>query len=518
MKFLVGLLLGTFSTFAADTFVLHGLTNITLGQAVYGSNEYRSRAFVNLRSNGLDGVSIHLGEADSGVFVYPSVIDDTDAGNFMSGQLYGSVNGETNRLICSMRCHEQQDGYHPVQIDFSPLGLTVFTYQAFYEGELVAQSPPKPGYLVAYGNYFNPLYPRVNPFWRMRDGSVGALIEFPTLEDFPGPNLDLPGVGEVLADRLFIRLDELTNRVDFTSRLDVFGGGGLEWFSIYDARLGMFRRPHKALPNTLLQAAAGTLTLARVAAPDDSGVAIELEQSGRFDVTFAPIQFLSNATLVVSAIGVGSSGSGDTLGTARITGAADELALSAYLAIAPTNVQTIVYRQGMEVVRQTGSNALIRATARLLGCAVQARHTGEPPGFHLRLDRTVPITLPDQTSHDGDEVRFATSDPAIFVALETLVLTASAMDLFTIAAEAEQEAARPRLHIFRAPDAVTLSWIDPNKIFTLESTPSLTLPFYWRGITPAYTTGTATVSFELDGSTHDFFRLSTTPRPRYDDD
>src|SRR5688572_8584331 len=172
MKLLAGLLLGTLSATAADTFVAHGLTNITIGQATYASNQYTGPRFSNLRTNGSDGVSILLGEADSGVFVYGYVTDDPRAGSFVAGKLYGSINGETNRLICSMRCHEQRDGYHPVEIDFSALSPSLLTYQAFYEGALVAQSPPRPGQMVAYGNWFDPLHPRVNPFWRMRDGSV----------------------------------------------------------------------------------------------------------------------------------------------------------------------------------------------------------------------------------------------------------------------------------------------------------------------------------------------------------
>jgi hypothetical protein len=100
----------------AQTVVLHGLTNVTIGSTIYGSNYYGKNIFYNL-TNANDGVSIHLGEADSGVFVYPVTDGDPPPGSFMAGEVYGSVNGEMDRLICKMRCHEEQDGIHPVQID-----------------------------------------------------------------------------------------------------------------------------------------------------------------------------------------------------------------------------------------------------------------------------------------------------------------------------------------------------------------------------------------------------------------
>src|SRR5687767_2210770 len=141
----------------AQTFVLHGLTNVTIGNAVYGGNPY-GVVFQNLGSNGTDGVSIHLGEADSGIFVYPSTDDDPDRGNSMSGDVYGNVNGESNRLICRMRAHEQSDGVHPVQIDFSPVGATGFSYLTYERGHLVGSSTGHVGTIIVGGDYFNPLH------------------------------------------------------------------------------------------------------------------------------------------------------------------------------------------------------------------------------------------------------------------------------------------------------------------------------------------------------------------------
>src|SRR4026209_956520 len=112
----------------------------------------------------------------------------------MLGEVYGNVNGETNRLICRMRCYEESDGVHPVDIDFSPMGATSFTYIAYEHGQLVGISTGQVGRVVVGGDFFDALYPRVNPFWRMPDGSIGALIDFMDLGGFPGSNIYIPGI------------------------------------------------------------------------------------------------------------------------------------------------------------------------------------------------------------------------------------------------------------------------------------------------------------------------------------
>src|SRR5688572_16566274 len=60
------------------------------GDYVSGSNDVENAVF---------GVSVHLGEAQSGVYIYPDDAGCLVDGEPMWGNAYGSVNGETNRLI-----------------------------------------------------------------------------------------------------------------------------------------------------------------------------------------------------------------------------------------------------------------------------------------------------------------------------------------------------------------------------------------------------------------------------------
>src|SRR5204863_4603717 len=92
------ILCGVCSSFGAQTFVTLGLTNTLLGNATYGIDPYYPD-WVTVGTNGDDGLSLYLGEADGAVFVYPTVYSDPSSGSFLSGKLYGSVNGETDRPI-----------------------------------------------------------------------------------------------------------------------------------------------------------------------------------------------------------------------------------------------------------------------------------------------------------------------------------------------------------------------------------------------------------------------------------
>jgi hypothetical protein len=501
------LFLAAATGFGAQTFVAFGLTNVTLGNAAYVLHPSDTSRFNNIGTNGDDGVSIFLGEADSGVFVYPSTYDDPYYGSFMLGKLYGSVNGETNRLISSVRGHKESYGYHPVQIDFGPLGSTHFTYQLFRGSSLVAQTGPHEGTMAVYGNYFDPYYPRVNPFWRMPDGSVGAIIEF----DTHAP-MSLPGLGDVRGDRVFIRAENPTNVVDYASRLDVTGGGQLFWFEIYGARLGMFRHAHLALADTLLQARERTLTLAHDGTNTTGpGVIIELDLATAFDLAFLPIELETNATFTMTAAGFGSA-PGEGFGSARVAHTGSALELSAAFDFATcSNTESVVYNNGVQVARADGTNVLVPASARLTGATLVARSQKGPPVFSLYLDQSVPVTLPNLMTYGGNEIRFVACSDAKFLALQSLALEATGLSSFTISNESSQPLERPRLDIARAGTHVELSWIDYNRLYRVQATDYLDSEACFNGQSaePTYTGDVARVLFEVDPgiSGAQFFRL-----------
>jgi hypothetical protein len=500
--FVVGFFLVTSSLFGAETFVAFGLTNVILGNAIYRSNLWGT-PFINVGTNGQDGVSVLLGEADSGVFVYPSTDSDPPRGSFMEGHIFGSINGETNRLICSMRAFELVDGTHPVEIDLSPLGSSHVTFQAFRGRQLVAQSGPQQGSMVVYGNYFTPYYPRVNPFWRMRDGSVGAVIEF----DTPAP-MNLPDIGEISAERVFIRADNPTNVVDFTSRLDITGGGPLGWFAIEDARPGVFGSAHKALGATLLDARAGTLTLSypptNAPAP---AVLIEVDFAARFEATFVPLELNTNQSFTFTGVDVIE---GQLLGSLRL--ARDETSLSITAQFGSDSLDVVVYENGLEKGRVAGTNATLGASARLIAAALSTPMAEGQPGLGFRFDQTVPITAGNVT-YQGNEIRFLYRNPVHILTIAKVAFEAEGLASFTITDEQRLPWTQPRLEIVQVGTRVEISWTDANRVFTLEASPQVDCCFTIFGVTPTYNGNVATVILELDAEDPDalYFRLNSSP-------
>jgi hypothetical protein len=490
------------TAFGEQTFVAFGLTNVTLGNAVYGSNQYYGFIYSNLGTNGTDGVSVDLGEADSAVFVYPSTDLDPATGSFMAGSLYGSVDGQTNRLICTIRCHEQSDGYHPVAIDFSPLGPTHLTFLAFRSGQLIAQSDPQADPMVVYGTYFTPYFPRVNPFWRMPDGSIGALIEFTE-----PAGMSLPGVGDVTADRVFIRADNPTNMVNFTSRLDITAQ--LPYFQIYDQRLGMFHRAHRALGGAHLRARDRTLQVANLGGDDEDGVAIEVDAAVRFDLAFAPMQL--NVTDQLTILGVGNSDLGAVLGSARMARPENALELSARLEDT-ANHQVVVLSNGVPIGTAAGTNVVVPSSPAVVGCELHSQFTSGQPAMIVRLGQAAAVTLPDQTSVMGDEIRF-TGDGR-FGVIKMLALNSTGLEEFTIVSETAHSPPRPQLQVARAVDQLELSWTDPYRVFGVETARSLDWTFYVLDLPINYVGDQATMIVPVFDPRYEgaaFYRVSSMP-------
>src|SRR5438046_1579769 len=85
-------LLTTARADSPQSLVAFGLTNLTLGQAVF-SSEATAPVVTNLSSNGVDGVSVLLGEADAGAFLYVDTAAYPEDGDYLIAKAYGKVSG-----------------------------------------------------------------------------------------------------------------------------------------------------------------------------------------------------------------------------------------------------------------------------------------------------------------------------------------------------------------------------------------------------------------------------------------
>ena len=520
---------------ATDSITNFGLLHVPVGQALVSSDG--STVVNNLGTNGGDGVSIVLGESDSGIFFSPSVMNDPEPGDFLHAEVYGQLNGVTNQLLATVRGWNIGWGDYAASVDFSPVGGSSLTLIAFSGSQVVGTvTNVESSFSVGWGGSGNPLR-RVAPFWRMPDGSTGALFEFlwPTWfgsDGFP------------TADRYFVRVENPTNAVGFVSRTDVtsqdlpqtygesetnYYGTGIIAFSLWDIRLGMFHRPHLTFGSNVFHAAGGRLTT--ISDPDAlATVAVELERNTEFHADLLPIDLSSeDSSVTVTGIGNAAGIAGSDLGVMRIEQTNESLRISAQFGIAPRFAQIIVLAGGIPV----GTNGVPReevwvTTAglrRVIGSGLLARTLTSLPGFTVRLDATTTFLTPTGNRFEGDEVHLLASDPAHFESLDTFVLTTAGLPSFTIVGESSAPFTLPLVRVVRSGTNVVFSWPDPNEIFLLERVFVLSSPadgewtpeggvFETVTNTPSFANDFRSLRLPIDTTTHRFFRLRHgEPRP-----
>ena len=522
---------------ATDSITKFGLLHVSVGQALISGDG--NTVVNNLGTNGGDGVSIFLGESDSGISFSPSVMSDPEPSDFLHAEVYGQLNGVTNQLLCTVRGWNVGGSEYSASVDFSPLGGNSLTLVAFAGNQLVgtvANVDMDDGFWVGSDGWGNPLR-RVAPFWRMPDGSIGALFEFswPTwfgTTAFPA------------ADRYFIRVENPTNATGFVSRMDItsqdlpqnygepetnYYGSGVTGFSLWDVRLGMFHRPHFTFGSTFLQATGGRLTTV-----SDAGalaeIAIELDRNTAFQAELLPVDLSAEGSrMTVTGVGNAAGVVGSELGFMRVETTNETLRISAQFSIAPRFAQVVVLAGGIPV----GTNGVTReevwvTTAgleRVIGSGVLARTLTSLPGFTVRLDATTTFLTSTGNRFEGDEVHLLASDPAHFESLDTFVLTTVGLPSFTIVGESSAPFIPPLVSVVRSGTNVVFSWPDPNEIFLLERVFVLSSPADgpWPPEGGVFETVTNAATFRndfrsltlpLDSTPHRFFRLRHgEPRP-----
>ena len=464
--------------------VVFGLTNSVLGEAVItsGSSVYSALEVVDTGPNGMDGISIHLGEADSGVFVYPYAGNwgDYSESWFMLGTAYGRVNGQSNALVATLRGTKPYYETYPVEADLSPLAPQSLSILVWSNGVLVADatnSGPIGGVTVRSSST---LGPRANPLWRMPDGTVGALIEFteggyqPVVASIEGPF----GESEVFGNRIFIRANSPSNVVDFISRLDVVLGGGLTTFSLNDERPGVFGRPHRVLGAALIEPALARLPLTRMAQAypgEGFGVLAELRGDRQLNLGLEPLA-LSNASAQLS---FSLSGAAELHFRSSTNSLAVYPVFSGFDGYQPLNV--FAYRQGILQGTASGTNFQTigwiavpdtNEWPRIIGCGGSAQ-TNSDLAASFSLDRVVTFTGADGTELHGDYFRIAaTNAKTYFTADASATLSATDVSAFAITSE-DATFLPPPLSIARQGAEYIISWPARNLPLVLESSPTL---------------------------------------------
>ena len=425
------------------------------------------------------GVSVHLGEAQSGVYIYPADAGCRADNMSMWADAYGSVNDETNRLISSIKGTRVYWGYYRVKVDFTSLGATGYTYQVWSHGtKMMHVTNHGPCSSISTYN-IEDRDPRANPFYLTESGPA-ALIEFPYGTQFMLEDESRTTAG----DRILIIAEGVTNQVDYVSRVDVFGSENLPAFAINSARIGMFGLPHAALGDANFIASSGRLTAERSQDTNrfrsGTGVLVDFKNPvTRWQTRTEPFALEeTNAQFMLSATGLRSSEEPYTpqyFGPAGFTRSSGVLHLSGdFTYLRASNCMLRVFLGDAPSGTILGANgsslATLADTNRVIGWSA-ALET-----FSFSLAEATPVTGHDGTLLEGDRFEFAPYQNEMHIGqLYDANVVAQGTPRYTIISESTEEAPVPELkmQIDRAPSGLVVSWphrlwfylVSRNKVF-----------------------------------------------------
>lgn len=473
-----------------------GFTNTPIGEATTLEVIEGGVLFVGQTVDG-SGVSVQLGEADSGVFLFP-LTGDLYEGYALEGKAYGSLGGSTNQFISSVYGVHVGGSTVEVTADFSALGATRLS--VFAGSRLLGQVSNATASVRVQGPGYGC---RANPWWRLPDGSYGALIELDGVGSwytpFSAPLTEQEAEEGIASTSIFIRPDDPTNSVEFISRVDVistrFGS-----FCLTDAILGMFHQRHKRLGEATLVPASGQLTVGNLLTNFQDGIYVELGDASAFDADFLPIDLSrTNASLLVT---------GSTPSTAWITNSNGSIQI---IIQGPSQGTEVIVRSngvvaGSATVATNIVTVNLSGNPGITGCAVLAKTMETLPGIVVRVDPPTTFTLPGGESFVGDEVRMLGSEPVYFGSVGSVVFLANEIPSFAITGERVSVGPPPpQLNISRASEGVTLWWPDLNRAYWLESAATLSDGFLSVSNEPAFANGECRVTLTTEGNK--FFRL-----------
>ncbi len=440
---------------AADPLVAYGLRHIPFEGSMLTVDEGPLVVTPAEEGDGM-GVSIDLGEADCGVFVFLDTSGSLrEEGHYLSSYAYGRVNGVPDQLICSLGASliSWADSLVELTADFSPImGESPCVYELFRGTNLVAAATSWGGSIIM--NTYGESAPRANPFWKLPDGSVAAEIRFswPQSILLPGCDGEEGGCGYAEGDRILIRPQNASAVVDFASRVDVMAGGGETSIILTRERLGVFNHSHMALGDPLMDAGNGVLTISPRRPEDLSkeiGASIELDSGRQFSLTLeAQPLSADGASLMASAIGSygqmgsdDSSSGGEFLGYAGIRNQGGALqAFGAFPSFAE-QLQLCVLRNddlvGKVLVPTLGATINLSGSPRVLGFDAVAGGEAARGGITIRLEQPTSFALPDGSVLEGDQIRFQPARATTINRLIAFNLVCSNLGPFTITGETE---------------------------------------------------------------------------------
>ena len=489
----------------ADGLEYFGLHHSSLGNASIGIDN--NLEVGQIGESGGDGITTELGDADSAIFFYPNT-SFVEQGYTMRADIYGSFNGRRNSFIGRLYGYRADYGSFYAGVDFSAIGATNVTFQLWDGTALMAETTQTSGEVFMYAEYSQP--PRVNPWWRRPNGDHGAWIEF----SYPLA-VTLPGGAPIYGDRIFMRPNGATGTVDYISRSDVFGAGGLANFRFDGMRLGVFGRAHLSLSGCKMIARSGSLEIAEIPFGEDGGgVLVELhDPSAHAQVDLMPLEIAVPNTnefyqqqVIVYATGTRSNYS-TYVGSIQLLNSNGALSLFSY----PTEFDdgvAEVFSNNVFIGDSPfafGRPINLAGAPRLVAVEVVSDQPDDgPAGFAMRFDTNTIFTI-SNTQFAGNRILVRSARAFGFADVTAVTLTAREVPSFTIVGESSVSTL-PALEIVRSGANVILKWRDPAQAFRVEAKASAEEFFQNIPVSLVYSNGVTTAVVD-SSSDKQFFRL-----------
>jgi hypothetical protein len=509
----VGVLLGLAIQGRGAVVEQFGLDHTPIGGAAI-TNRDNDLVVNGVDTSGNDGVSTELGMATFGAFFFPDTYYPD--GRNMNGAAYGSVNGVADQRVSYVYGERVAYGVYVGTADFSSLGANSVTYQVWRGDQLLSEVTSTNGTLITvYSDYALP--PRVNPWWQQRNGDWGASVEF------FGGSLGLIVVPNdvVLATRLFMRPNGVTNIVDYVSRVDVLSGGGspdLE-FMYHDVRIGMFGHVHTALGEVLVDATNGVLTISRFSEDleDVRGVHVEFDAAVDADIRLRPVMLaVANTNEVQEQVHVRVTGFQQHYGEemfimdAALQNTNGTLWLSAQRPLLEGDYQRVTIVSNGSIMGSASFtdpvSVAISGAPRLVGVRATADTAIRIASLAFRFESNATFALPSG-SVSGNTVIIAGSQRTGVLDVRGVAITAFAVPYITLIGEDSTLLIGPRISISQYKGVVQLTWPDPASAFVPQWRWSFSEPWQsWLDDPLYYGSGIGTATTAAAG-TNRFFRL-----------
>jgi len=435
---------------SVQALVFQGLTNTSSGNATIALTG-SSMVVSNLGSSGQDGVSIAIPGNVSALDVHWQPLDPSSAlpvGAYVQEQILGTANGVANSVLGTITmtkqcgtCSADNGSNYVVSADFSPIGASNYTVQAFRNGVLVAKTTNQPGASVAFCG-----------IW----GDSGCI---PPIRPLPGGGWDWTNDAQATIAGQYVTCDRL-----YVIPENVSGSGAPTAFQITASRVPVITVnsenaslvfmgvTNHSLGTAAIAVSSNKLVISNLGSSGQDGVSIDLSPGNGFIGSWLPLD-PSNALPVgayVQSQMIGTAGTvvngvlGSTL--CAKAGTSNYLISVDYSPLGSSTRTVQVYNGSNLVAQMAGQSGSVCATVKLPpgSCTIN-------PWLNQEWPNPTDITISGGPTVSGTEILMIPEGAESVSSISAEQITAANIPSITIIGEVVSPAALTSTYTLNLP-------------------------------------------------------------------